>query len=412
MDNQFYLGIDLDDAYAIVSYYETDKPEPETVSTVAGSEVFQIPVLLTKKRGIGQWFIGEDAVRLAAAQEEAGVDRLLSRALHKESVCVDGESHPASELLRLYLKKLILLAGSLGKRQKPDCLVLCLEELSREASELFGDLAPGLGISREQLILLDRRECFYYFVYHQDPALTLHDVWLYDYRGEELCCRRLEKERRTTPQLITLTEESVRMPAEGKDTTFLRVLKEQFQGRIVSATYLVGDGFDGGWMKRSVAFLCQGRRAFVGKNLYSKGACYAAAVLAGGRAWNYVYLGDNEMKVNVSLRVLRQGKPEFYTLIGAGTNWYDATGRCEVILDGTPEVDFWLQPPNSREAKVEHLELSDLPKRPERATRLRITAKPMSDVRVKVQIRDLGFGEIFRASDKVWEYVMTYEEES
>ena len=81
-----------------------------------------------------------------------------------------------------------------------------------------------------------------------------------------------------------------------------------------------------------------------------------------------------------------------------------------MILDGTPEIDFWLQPPNSREAKVERLELSDLPQRPSRATRLRITAKPLSDSRVQIQIKDLGFGEIFRSSDKVWEHVMTFEE--
>lgn len=39
-------------------------------------------------------------------------------------------------------------------------------------------------------------------------------------------------------------------------------------------------------------------------------------------------------------------------------------------------------------------------------TRLRITAKPLTDHKVKVVIRDLGFGEIYKSSDKTWEYVM------
>ena len=410
--NQFYLGIDLDDTYAVVSYYELNKAEPETVSTVAGSEVFQIPVLLTKRNGIGQWLIGEEAGRLAAAQGGTCVDHLLSRALKGETAMVDNEQFKAEELLRLYLKKLILLAGSLGKPQKPDRLVICLESLSREAAGLFERMMPGMGMKTEQLILLDRKECFYYFVYHQKQELTLHDVYLFDYRGDELRCCCMEKTPRTSPQMVTMTEEAVRMPMQGQDPTFLRVLQECFKGRIVSAAYLVGDGFDGGWMQRSVSFLCKGRKAFVGKNLYSKGACYAAAVIAGNQTWQYVYLGDNEMKVNVSLKLYNRGTPEFFTLINAGDNWYDTVGSCEVILDGTPEIDFWLQPPNSREAKVESLELSDLPKRPERATRLRITARPLSDVRVHIQIKDLGFGEIFRSSDKVWEHVMTLEEET
>ncbi len=54
---------------------------------------------------------------------------------------------------------------------------------------------------------------------------------------------------------------------------------------------------------------------------------------------------------------------------------------CEVILAGTPEIDFWLQPPGTREAKVEKLKLLDLPERPDKATRLRITAKPVSDTK-------------------------------
>ena len=411
MENQFYLGIDLDDTYAVVSYYELNKAEPETVSTVAGSEVFQIPVLLVKKHGIGQWLIGEEARRLAATQKEAGISHLFSRALRGEMISVDEEQFAAQELLRLYIKKLMLLAGSLGKPRVPDRLVLCLERLSREAAELFGQMMPGLGLKREQLILLDRKECFYYFVYHQDRELTLHDVYLFDYRGDELRCCRMEKTPRTSPSLVTIAEETLRMPVQGQDTTFLQILQDRFKGRIVSTAYLVGDGFDGGWMQRSISFLCKGRRAFAGKNLYSKGACYAAAVIDGQREWQYVYLGDNEMKVNVSLKLFNRGRPEFFTLISAGDNWYDKVGRCEVILDGTPEIDFWLQPPNSREAKVERLELSDLPMRPERATRLRITAKPLSDTRVQIQIKDLGFGEIFRSSDKVWEYVMTFEGE-
>lgn len=74
-----------------------------------------------------------------------------------------------------------------------------------------------------------------------------------------------------------------------------------------------------------------------------RGACYAALCSEHQENWDYVYLGDNEMKVNVSLKVRNMGKAEFYTLISAGDNWYETQGMCEVILAGTPEIDFWLQ---------------------------------------------------------------------
>ena len=110
MEHRFYLGIDLDDQYAVISSYELNKKEPETFSAIAGSEIYQIPALITKKKGIGQWFVGEEAVRLAIAQGEETNGRLLSRAVGGEKVFVDGETYPAEELLTLYLKKLIRLA--------------------------------------------------------------------------------------------------------------------------------------------------------------------------------------------------------------------------------------------------------------------------------------------------------------
>ena len=196
---------------------------------------------------------------------------------------------------------------------------------------------------------------------------------------------------------------------EHKDASFLKIVSEVTGGHIVSAVYLTGDGFDGEWMKESLSFLCKGRRVFMGKNLYSKGACYAAArkCMTEENSWQFVYMGDNEMKVNVSLKVKNRGKWEFLSLINAGDNWYEASGDCEVLLDGDKEIDFWLQLPHSRDARIEKLELSDLPERKPKTTRLRISAKPVSDSRVKIKIRDLGFGEIVKSSDLTWEYTMS-----
>ena len=55
---------------------------------------------------------------------------------------------------------------------------------------------------------------------------------------------------------------------------------------------------------------------------------------------------------------------------------------------------------------TEVLELTDLPKRQNRTTRLRITAVPLSDREISLQIRDLGFGEIVASSNQTWEHVL------
>ena len=85
----YYIGIDMDDRNAVISYYKAGMREPETLSTIAGSEIYQIPVALIKKRGIGQWFIGEEAKKIALIQNEDVIGHLLDNALAKKQVTVE-----------------------------------------------------------------------------------------------------------------------------------------------------------------------------------------------------------------------------------------------------------------------------------------------------------------------------------
>lgn len=403
----YYIGIDMDDDNAVISYYKNGMREPETLSMIAGSEIYQIPVALVKKRGIGQWFIGEEAKKMALLQNEEVIDHLLGGALEKKQVTIENAVFEKEDLFVLYIKKLILFASRLGNPGLPDCLVVTVDALSRNITELFTKVAEELGLNRSKLILMDRKESFYYFAYNQKQELWLHDIFLFDCRGDEVKCCTVVRDAKTIPQIVTITEEKHALDRMHRDEAFYKILLDSFHGHISSSVYLVGDGFDGDWMKMSLSYMCKGRRAFIGKNLYSKGACYAAMVREQKTPWQYVYMGDNEMKVNVSLKVKNGGKSEFFSLISAGDNWYEASGECEVLLEDNKEIDFWLQLPHSRDAKIKKLELSDLPDRKPKTTRLRISAKPLSDSQVKIKIRDLGFGEIVKSSELAWEYTMS-----
>ena len=52
------------------------------------------------------------------------------------------------------------------------------------------------------------------------------------------------------------------------------------------------------------------------------------------------------------------------------------------------------------------MELLDFPERENKTTRLRISARPLSDTKIKVTVKDLGFGDIARASEMHWEYTI------
>lgn len=398
------LGIDLNDSYAMVSFYQSSMEEPQTVSMIAGSENYRIPALLARRKNIGMWYYGDEAGRMAKTSEVICVDCLLRRAVNREVIGVGEDNYDAVDLLALFIKKVMELPMKLGNVPGVDRLAITVDRLNRENMEVFWKIAARLELSSEQFVVLDHKESFYYFALSQKEELWRHDVFLYACDKDLVYSYDLKRDVRTSPQVISIHESGKRPLRGDRDKSFGEILTQSMENRIVSTVYLVGDGFDGGWMQDSLNILCRGRRAFMGKNLFSKGACYGAAVRGHEEKWPYIYMGENEMKFNLSLKVKDRGEIAFYNLISAGKNWFEAQGECEVILCGTHQIDFWKQLPNSREAMIETFELTDLPRRPDKTTRLRITAKAVSDDKIAIEIKDLGFGDFFRGTDKVWKY--------
>lgn len=54
------VGYDLDDEYSQISYCMADG-DVETLSSVAGTENYNIPTVLCKREGVNQWFCGREA---------------------------------------------------------------------------------------------------------------------------------------------------------------------------------------------------------------------------------------------------------------------------------------------------------------------------------------------------------------
>lgn len=402
------IGIELSETYAMVGYYGCGMPEPATFSMVAGGEVYQIPACICKRKEMDQWLFGEDARKYALSQNLPCTEELFKKALEGERVELEGKVYDTRDLFFLFLKRILFLPFQTFGLGEDDRLVITLERMDLSIRSLFLAFGKYMEIPEKQMLILDYRESFYYFALSQKPELRQHDVALYYYEGGKFWFWRLSCDKRTIPQMVSIEEKNYRPPEGERDREFNRIVESTIGGKIISSVYLIGDGFEGGWMKKSLSTVCRGKRAFMGNNLFCKGACYGAFVKAEPSGWNYVYLGDNELRMNISLKVLHKGKREVYTLISAGESWYEESGECEVILGEDKCIDFWLQPPRSREASIRRLELNDLPDREAKTTRIRITADPVAKNKVKLTICDLGFGEIVKSSGKTWEYVMSF----
>ena len=396
------IGIDLDGDVAMVSFSYAGC-EPETVSPLAGSEIFAIPLAICLKKN-GGWAYGEEAHRVEKSGLGQCEDHLLERALRGEQVQLGEKLFALSDLLAMFLKKMVTMAGRLGPAASLSCLVITTRTLDVPMIRLLQECVRAMQLPEGAVHFMDHKESFFYYGSSQPPEFSSHNMGLFEYRGRQMLFWCLEREKESRPQLLSVREERYGFEPEQADEVFARIIPQAFGKQIITTVYLVGDGFENGWMKQSLQLLCQGRRVFLGKNLFSKGACYAAMRMDDTKPQRYVYIGEHEMKCNVSLKVYERGKLSFFTLVTAGVPWFEAQGRCEVVIDGTPTIDFWIQQPNSREARIETVALSALPERENRTTRMLIDAVPKSDHEVLMTLTDIGLGELVPGTGKKWEY--------
>ena len=64
--DKIIIGYDLGNAFSQISYsYLSQDCEVETLSCVAGEEHYNIPTVLCKRQGTGQWLFGREALRFA-----------------------------------------------------------------------------------------------------------------------------------------------------------------------------------------------------------------------------------------------------------------------------------------------------------------------------------------------------------
>lgn len=403
----FYIGIDLDDTWAQISYCTQERPEPETVSMVAGEEHYRIPTALCRMPDSGAFRLPDSHGLRAAEEGVMYLDRLWGRSLLGERVEIGDREYELSELLLFYLKKLLRMVPGLSDFSQVREISFHLKQVGYDAVMLLRELMGRIGIEKEHTFALDDEECFCHFAMNQAREQRQHDNVLFLCQENVASCLYLTRSRKTHPVQLKIEGHSLgELPVEAKerDLAFSRHISQILPGKLISAAYLMGDGLEGGWMKQALLMLCRGRRVFQGRNLFTKGACCHSYLQAHKEGCDYIYFSRHKLKRNIFLEVREGERTRYYELAEAGESRYEASASCQALLSGEPEIDLWLREPDSREAVIQSLKLPELPRRPDKLTRLNLELYCGRDGQLRVRATDLGFGVWYPSSGKVWEY--------
>ncbi len=400
------LGYDLDNWNAQISYCPVDTYDAETISSVMGSQIYDIPAVLCKRFGVNQWYYGREAMKQAEADEGVLVEGLLEKAKAGIPVVVEDEEYDPVLLLSLFVKKSISILSAVVPLSQIAGVMFTTDIIDEQIVKIFNVIVEGLALKTKAVYFQSHVESLYYYTLHQPKDIWVGQMLACEYEKDIMIVHRLEFNKNTTPIVaFSETEKYNNISIGNKDRNFLNILHRFCDGRYVSSIQLIGDGFKEEWYTDSLKYMCVNRRVFMGNNLYSKGACYGILEKLHPSAIGneHIYLGKDKLKANVGMEVIRRGQPSYLALLDAGFNWYESKAEVEFILQEDFILEFKISSLIGSKVYVVSMELDGMAERKAGTSRMKLQIDMISDTMVRIVVEDLGFGEFFPSSNQKWE---------
>lgn len=411
----FAIGIDFANDYTQISIMGANDKKPVSLSTLKGEKRYLIPTVLYKKKEINEWCIGDAAVQFNYDDDDDDrtVRNIVDIILKNEDVPVENKLYPSKEIINIYFEQLFSYVRKFLNAGEIHEIAITVEKAEKTVIDGIYAAVSSCGFSREHIRVISHSEAFIYYTINQERNVWVNDVALFDFNKEYFNYKRLGVIRGKKTKIIEVTEMdlsgviSLDMLYDGEgrlraDNTFNDFITEEFRKHITSAVFLTGVGFYRDWTTKSLNELCSKRKVFKGYNLFVQGACYAA--LKKYKKINsveHIFKCVGRTGADIGLMIEHEGRNIVMLLSKAGTNWYDAGAQVECIIDNIEQIQFVFSPLVSNIQRNVVIDLSALPKRENKMTRIRISIAYRSDNVCDIEIKDLGFGDFVKASEVV-----------
>lgn len=363
------IGYELNERYCQISFYHEENQEPQTLENIT--------------------YPAHD---------------LYERAMRHES----------DELVHMLRE---FVEHSLSRFEQIEQLVFTVPKLDMDIVRMLKAIGKRAGVGNNQIYVQDYKESFCNFMLYQPKELWQYEAALFHCDRHEVKAYMLKKLRtgygRGRDAFVTVDEVArAQMEelaavypvlnvdrAKEADLQFRQFVQGVFDKKLVSSVFLVGEGFENNWYPQSLKVLCNGRRAFLGNNLYSKGACYTAYKRMLGLEDTLIYLDESNMMEQICLKLRMQGTDKWYPIISWGSRWYEADTEFELLLENADDIELHIESLAGTQMRVERISMEGLPKRGNYTLRLQVRVMMSSEKCCRISLKDLGFGEFFPATD-------------
>lgn len=409
---EIYLGLDLCQKNLQLSYYREDKKEPESVRQPNNPETYLFPNVMFYSESEKRWYVGNHVSTARFREEGTIIEDVLGNIDSDNHVVVDGSSYTYEMLLLILLKTHIEEFLGRSKEYKLCGIAVALETYHPRVYKVLGRLREELHLEQKAFHILSHENAFFQFVMHQDERIYTNSVAMFEYGSEGMEYYRIDKKHQGNTCIFHIRHQDMKkeMPytmlfedVEQLDHFFADLAKKKMRETYISTVYLTGPGFNETWIEESTKVLCDGRRVFMGQNIYTKGACYYAQFGAFEEGRDCVLLSSDSIPFDIGVSIGdREGRNQFYPIAIGGREWYNMKGKVELFLDDTNRIDIVYRDKVSKEMQKEVIEINGLPKRAPKTTKISLEVELYDERMGAIVIRDEGFGKLYPTTNKIY----------
>ena len=409
-----YLGLDLCRKHIQLSYYHEDKGEPESICQLNNLETYQLPNIMFYSVKEQKWYVGNQVDSVCFQKDGVLAEDIVGNIDSGKHITVAEKDYTYEDLLLILLRTHIqdCLQQMEAEEAELYALTVTVEKYHPKVYRVLLKLRDTLGLAEDTFYIMSHENAFFQYVMNQEEQLRVNSVAMFEYGEDGMEYYRIDKQYRGNTRIFHLqhTDMKEELPYQmlfedvaRLDQQFAEKAKVEMRKTYISTVYLTGPGFNDKWIEESTKVLCDGRRVFMGQNIYTKGACYHARRGAYEKGKEDILCTEGSIPFDIGVSVGEmEGRNHFYPIAIGGKEWYNMKGKVTLFLDDTNRIDMVYQDKVTRETQKEIIEIHGLPKRPPKTTKLSLEIE-MSGERVgAIVIRDIGFGKIYPTTNKIY----------
>ncbi len=409
---EIYLGLDLCRKNVQISYFREDKQEPESIYQLNNTETYQLPNVMFYAEEEKKWYVGNSVSSIRFQTRGFMIEDVMGGIESSSHIVVEGKDYTYDELLLILLKTHI--EEFLGRSEEYQLcgLTVTLEIYHDKVYQVLGRLAEELNLPKDSFYVMSHENAFFQYVMNQDEKLRSNSVAMFEYGTEGMEYYRIDKKHQGKTEIYYLSHQSLKEElsyamlfedVEILDQRFAEIARNKMRETYISTVYLTGPGFNDKWIEESTKVLCDGRRVFMGQNIYTKGACYHAKSGAYEMDKDCILCTEESIPFDIGISIGEtEGRNQFYPIALGGREWYNMRGKVTLFLDDTNRIHLVYRDKISKEIQKEVIEIHGLPKRPPKTTKLSLEIELFDETMGAIVIRDVGFGKIYPTTNKIY----------